>query len=88
MANYKIEIKKSAAKEISKLPKVVLRRIVDKIQALSSDPRPNGCKKLSGDEKYRIRVGAYRILYSIADEKLVVFVVKVGHRKKVYEEGR
>ena len=88
MASYKIEIKKSAAKEIAKLPKVVLRRIIDKIQTLSSNPRPQGCKKLSGDEKYRIRVGVYRILYSITDEKLVVFVVKVGHRKNVYEEER
>ena len=84
MASYKIEIKKSAAKEIAKLPKVVLRRIIDKIQTLSSDPRPHGCKKLSGDEKYRVRVGVYRILYSITDEKLVVFVVKIGHRKNVY----
>jgi len=85
MANYKIEIKKSAAKEISKLPKVAVKRIVDKIQTLSTDPRPNGCKKLSGDEKYRIRVGVYRILYSITDEKLVIIVVNVGHRKEVYK---
>lgn len=85
MANYKIEIKKSAAKEISKLPKVAIKRIVNKIQILSDDPRPNGCKRLSGDEKYRIRVGIYRILYSITDEKLVIIVVKVGHRKEIYE---
>ena len=85
MANYKIEIKKSAAKEISKLPKVALRRIVDKIQTLSSDPRPSGCKKLSGDEKYRIRVGVYRILYSVDDEIVVIFIVKVGHRKDIYK---
>ncbi len=85
MANYKIEIKKSATKEISKLPKTAIKRIVDKIQMLSDDPRPSGCKKLSGDEKYRIRVGVYRILYSITDEKLVIFIVKVGHRKEIYD---
>ena len=85
MANYKVEIKKSAAKEINKLPKVVIKRIVNKIQMLSEDPRPNGCKKLSGDEKYRIRIGVYRVLYSIIDDKLVIYVVKVGHRKKIYE---
>lgn len=85
MANYKIEIKKSAAKEISKLPKVSVKRIIDRIQALSDDPRPQGCKKLSGDEKYRIRIGIYRVLYSIIDEELVIFIVKVGHRKDIYE---
>ena len=85
MENYKIEIKKSAAKEIEKLPKTVLNRVLDKIQSLAAEPRPNGCKKLSADEKYRIRVGVYRILYSIEDDRLVIFIVKVGHRKKVYE---
>jgi len=84
MGNYKIEIKKSATKEINRLPKNDIKRIVEKIQALSSVPRPSGCKKLSGDEKYRIRVGTYRILYSIHDNKLVIFIVKVGHRKDVY----
>jgi len=85
MENYKIEIKKSATKEIAKLPKNILKRILNKIQSLSSDPRPNGCKKLTADEKYRVRVGNHRILYSIEDEKLVIYVVKVGHRKKVYD---
>jgi len=84
MENYKIEIKKSAAKEIRKLPKNDINRIVEKIQMLGSDPRPSGCKKLSGDEKYRIRIGTYRILYSIHDNKLVIFIVKVGHRKDIY----
>ena len=85
MANYKIEIKKSAAKEIAKLPRNILKRILTKIESLSSDPRPNGCKKLTADEKYRVRVGNYRILYSIEDEILVIYVVKVSHRKKVYD---
>ena len=85
MANYKIEIKKSAAKEIEKLPTIVLKRIVNKIKFLGSDPRPNGCKKLTADEKYRVRVGNYRVLYRIEDEILIVFVVKVGHRKDIYD---
>jgi len=85
MVNYKIEIKKSATKEIARLPKNVLKRVLTKIQSLSNEPRPSGCKKLTADEKYRVRVGDHRILYSIEDDKLVVYVVKVGHRKKVYD---
>ena len=86
MANYKIEIKKSAAKEIGKLPRVVLKRILERIEALGEEPRPKGCKKLSADEKYRIRVGVYRVLYSIDDDRLIIFVVKAGHRKEIYRE--
>ncbi|MCF6206094.1 MAG: type II toxin-antitoxin system RelE/ParE family toxin [Sulfurovum sp.] len=86
MANYKIEIKKSAAKEIEKLPKPVLKRVIEKIERLSYNPRLSGCKKLSGDEKYRVRVGDYRILYSIDDAVVTVYVVRVRHRKEVYSE--
>jgi mRNA interferase RelE/StbE len=85
MASYKIELKKSAAKELERLPSTVLKRIVEKIESLGKNPRPPGCKKLSGEEKYRIRVGAYRILYEIADEVLIIYVVKVSHRKEVYQ---
>ena len=85
MESYKIEIKKSAAKELSRLPKKELIKVVEKIKLLSDEPRPSGCKKLSGDEKYRIRIGSYRVLYSIEDEILIVYVVKIGHRKEVYK---
>ena len=85
MANYNIEIKKSAAKEIGKLPKQELKRVVEKIKLLAEDPRPEGCKKLSGDEKYRLRIGNYRILYRIEDDLLIIYVVKVGHRKEIYK---
>lgn len=85
MADYKIEIKKSAQKEIKNLPNKELKKVIDKIASLASEPRPTGCKKLSGEEKYRIRVGSYRVLYSIEDDILVIYVVKVGHRKDVYE---
>ena len=85
MASYKLLIKPSAAKEIELAPKKNRLRIVKRIQDLSSDPRPPGCEKLSGhDDKYRIRQGTYRIVYTISDSGLVICVVKVGHRKEVY----
>ena len=55
-----------------------------KIQSLADDPRPPGCQKLSGAEKYRVRQGNYRIVYSIEDDRLLVLVVRLGHRKNVY----
>ncbi len=85
MADYKIEIKKSAQKEIKNLPNKELKKVIDKIGSLAKDPRPAGCKKLSGEEKYRVRVGNYRVLYSIEDDVLVIYIVRVGHRKDVYE---
>lgn len=85
MAAYRLFITTSAAKEIERLPTKKLRRaIVGRIHALAQDPRPPGCVKLSGADKYRIRHGAYRILYRIADERLIVTVVRVAHRKVVY----
>jgi mRNA interferase RelE/StbE len=85
VASYKILIKSSAAKEIESAPKKDRLRIIKRIQDLSSDPRPPGCEKLSGhDDKYRVRQGTYRIVYSISDVSLIVSVVKVGHRKEVY----
>jgi len=84
MGKYRIEIKKSAIKELNTIPRKDLKKIVLKISSLSDDPRPKGCVKLSGMERYRIRQGNYRILYSIDDEILVVYVVKIGHRKEVY----
>ena len=86
MVRYKIQIKPSAKKELFKLPKKELRKVVDKIRSLSLNPRPPGCEKLSGEEKYRIRQGNYRIVYSIGDKLLIVIVVKIGHRKEVYRK--
>lgn len=83
--DYKIEIKKSAQKELKSLPNKELKKVIEKISSLATNPRPAGCKKLSGDEKYRIRVGNYRVLYSIEDDILTIFIVKAGHRKDVYE---
>ena len=85
MASYRLLIKPSAAKEIESSPKKDRLRIVKRIQDLSTDPRPPGCEKLSGhDDKYRVRQGTYRIVYTISDVGLVICVVKVGHRKDVY----
>lgn len=86
MAVYKILLKASASKEIDSLPsKQERQRIVGRIQALSTDPRPPGCEKLAVHRnRYRIRQGRYRILYEIYDDELVVIVVRVAHRKDVY----
>ena len=85
MEKYKVSIKRSAVKEIEAIPqKKERRRIISRIGQLANDPRPTGSKKLSGHDKYRLRQGSYRIVYSIEDNELVVVVVKVGHRKDVY----
>jgi len=82
---YRVSIKRSAVKEIEAIPqKKERQRIIRRIGQLADDPRPAGSKKLSGLDKYRIRQGTYRIVYSITDEELIVMVVKVGHRKDVY----
>jgi len=85
VAKFRILIKPSAVKEIEAIPlKKDRRRIVDRIGKLAENPRPPGCEKLSGQDKYRVRQGRYRIVYSIEDQDLVVYVVKVAHRKDVY----
>jgi mRNA interferase RelE/StbE len=82
---YKVSIKRSAVKEIEAIPQRKERqRIIRRIGQLAEDPRPPGSKKLSGNDKYRVRHGSYRIVYSISDDELIVVVVKVGHRKDVY----
>ena len=83
MAPYSIAIKPSAVKEIEGIPVGKdRRRIVERISKLGNDPRPPECEKLSGQDKYRIRQGHYRIVDSIEDQNSVVCVVKVGHRVK------
>ncbi len=84
MAGYKIEIKRSAAKELEKIQGKTREQIVERIRSLAKDPRPPHAKKLSGEEKYRIRQGDYRILFRIHDQIVTVVVVKIGHRRDVY----
>lgn len=85
MPKYEILIKPSAVREIESIAsKKDRQRIVARIAKLADNPRPPGSEKLSGQEKYGVRQGSHRIVYSIEDQELVVFVVKVGHRKDVY----
>jgi len=84
MAAYKIFFRKSVEKDFSLIPKKDLKKILDRIKALTEDPRPRGREKLTGRQRYRLRQGRYRILYAIQDDDLTVWVVKVGHRKDIY----
>jgi len=85
VARFEILIKRSAAKEIETISRKKDRQpIVRKISQLAENPRPPGYQKLSGRDRYRIRQGPYRIVYSIEDARLIVYVVKVGHRSDVY----
>jgi mRNA interferase RelE/StbE len=85
MASYKIEWKQSAKKEIRKLDKTVIPKILEAVAVLAENPRPRGSKKLRETEHtYRIRVGDYRVIYSIFSSVLTIEIVKVGHRKDIY----
>jgi mRNA interferase RelE/StbE len=82
---YRVEIKPKALRALAKAPNPQKRRIAKAIDALAADPRPAGCRKLAGSEDtYRVRVGDYRVVYEIADRMLIVYVVRIGHRKDVY----
>ena len=89
---FKIEFTAKAEKELRKLPRQVIIKVLDKITALAAEPKPPGHKKLTNfhianapNELYRIRIGDYRVVYAIEDEILTVVIVKVAHRKEVYE---
>ena len=84
MANYRLLIKPSAAKELEALPTIDRKRIATKLQGLASGPRPPGVEKLSGQEKYRLRQGNDRLLYSVDDDEATVVVVKIAHCREVY----
>ncbi|WP_373498215.1 type II toxin-antitoxin system RelE/ParE family toxin [Desulfococcus sp.] len=84
MGGYRVFFKKSVQKDLSVIPKKDLKKILKRIQSLEDDPRPTGCEKLTGQERYRLRQGRYRILYSIQNDELSIWIVKVGHRKNIY----
>jgi len=84
MAEYEIYFKESVWKELKKVPKNDLKKILSRIERLGDEPRPMGYEKLTGCELYRVRQGNYRVVYSIQDNELTVWVIKVGHRKNVY----
>lgn len=85
MERYKIEFAKTVRKDLRKIPKQDVLRILYTIDRLKEDPRPIDSKKLKGQELNRVRIGSYRVLYEIHDKVLLVVVVKVGHRKQVYK---
>ena len=87
MGKYKILFRKSVSRDMRRIPNQDIRRILKTIVSFSEDPRPSGAERLSGQERYRVRQGNYRIIYEINDWEIIVVVVKVGHRKDVYRRG-
>jgi mRNA interferase RelE/StbE len=88
MARYELLVKPSVARDLRGIPQTDVRRILARIEALRDDPRAPGCEKLAGvGELYRVRQGVYRIIYTIHDERVVVEVIRVGHRGEVYRGG-
>jgi mRNA interferase RelE/StbE len=85
MDTYEIEWKRAAIKELQKLPRPIISKIVSAVGNLASNPYPHGVRKLvSTENSYRIRVGDYRVLYNIVETKLIIEVIRVGHRKDIY----
>ncbi len=81
---YRIEFSARAKRQGDKLPQAIQRRIIKAVQRLASDPFPRGVRKLTGSDYYRLRVGDYRIIYEVHKDKLVILVIRIGHRKDVY----
>lgn len=87
MARYELRFKPSVVRDLRPIPQPDVRRILARIEILRDDPRPPGAEKLSAQERYRVRQGNYRILYTIADVELIVEVVTIGHRRDVYRDA-
>lgn len=86
MASYKVAWKQSARKELRKLEREAILRILKAVEALAADPYPPGARKLTGSEHtYRIRTGDYRIVYNVLSSTLVIEIIRVGHRKNIYK---
>jgi mRNA interferase RelE/StbE len=83
--SYSVGILRRAQKELAQLPKQEYERIKEAIKNLTQDPRPAGCKKLSGREGWRIRVGDYRVIYEINDRQQSLTILHIGHRRDVYK---
>lgn len=86
MGRYSIELVRSIRKDLRRIARKEVPKILKAIQSLADDPRPTSSKKLTNEELYRIRIGNYRLLYEINVERLIVLVVKVGHRNDVYKQ--
>jgi mRNA interferase RelE/StbE len=85
MASYEIEVTATAERQLRRLPEGPRRRIADALGKLAHDPRPRGCRKLRGhDDVFRIRVGSYRVLYAVEEARILVIILKIGHRRSIY----
>jgi mRNA interferase RelE/StbE len=82
--SYTVQIERSAQKQLAKINSPFFEAIIEKISLLEKDPRPPGCKKLTGRESWRIRVGDYRIIYNITDKILLIIIIDIDHRKQIY----
>jgi mRNA interferase RelE/StbE len=84
--NYEVVLSKTAEKNLMKMPAKIVKQIIPTLQELANNPRPAGCKKLKGFSNiWRVRVGDYRIIYSIEDQILLVDIREIGHRKEIYK---
>ena len=86
MESYKILIKKSAAAELARIPRKDLEKVVRRMRDLEQNPRPFGCRKLSGRDRFRLRQGDYRIVYAVDDSRHIVDVFKIGNRREIYRD--
>jgi len=84
MARFELRFKASVNKDLRGVPAADVRRILDRIEKLRDDPRPPGSQKLGDSELHRVRQGIYRIVYSIDDDRVVIVVIRIGHRREVY----
>lgn len=87
MANYEIRFRKSVVKDLRGIPNADVKKILERIDGLAADPRGEGCVKLSGKERYRVRQGDYRIVYEINDAEIIVLIVRVAHRSQAYRDN-
>jgi mRNA interferase RelE/StbE len=88
VADYQVALTSSAERELKRLSRTMVARLAPRVESLAADPRPLGCKKLrGGDKEWRIRVGDYRVVYTIDDARLLVEVTRIRHRREVYNRG-
>ncbi len=85
MARFELRFKRSVAKDLRTLPSKDVQKILKRIKNLATNPRGEGCIKLTGKEYYRVRVGVYRVIYEIRENELIILVIKVGHRSRAYK---
>jgi mRNA interferase RelE/StbE len=81
---YAVVFRSSAAKELRKLPAPARKQVSEAIDSLAADSRPQGVRKMAGADAWRIRIGDYRVVYSIADQQLMIEIIKIGNRRDVY----